>query len=156
LQKGFKEVDKDKSGDLDFAEFKALMKKELKTEMTDDTLQALFSAFDKDGSGKVDFKELATGLSLVSKGTTVEKLTILFNSYDRDGSGELDKDEVNAIFAQMKVVAKGLGRDPEKAEDFSKAVLAKLDQDGSGQISLAEWLAVGQKTPSLLTLLGAS
>jgi hypothetical protein len=41
LQKGFKEVDKDKSGDLDFAEFKALMKKELKTEMTEDSLQVL-------------------------------------------------------------------------------------------------------------------
>jgi len=38
LQKGFKEVDKDKSGDLDFAEFQALMKKELKTAMTDDSL----------------------------------------------------------------------------------------------------------------------
>lgn len=39
LQKGFKEVDKDKSGDLDIKEFKALMKKELKSEMTDETLQ---------------------------------------------------------------------------------------------------------------------
>lgn len=39
LQKGFKVVDKDKSGDLDIAEFKALMKKELKSEMTDETLQ---------------------------------------------------------------------------------------------------------------------
>ena len=116
----------------------------------------MFTAFDKDGSGKVDFKELATGLSLVSKGTTVEKLTILFTSYDRDGSGELDKTEVNAILDQMRVVAKGLGRDPEKAEDFAKAVMNKLDQDGSGQISMSEWLEVGQKTPSLLTLLGAS
>lgn len=115
----------------------------------------MFAAFDKDGSGKIDFKELATGLSLVSKGTTVEKLTILFTSYDRDGSGELDRAEVDAILAQMRAVAQGLGRDPTKTEDFAKAIIAKLDADGSGQISLDEWLTVGQKTPSLLTLLGA-
>jgi Ca2+-binding EF-hand superfamily protein len=92
---------------------------------------------------------------MVSKGTPEEKLTILFKTYDKDDSGELDKAEVNAIMDQMRVVAKSLGRDPEKAEDFAKAILAKLDADGSGQISLQEWLTVGAKTPSLLTLLGA-
>lgn len=38
LQKGFKEVDKDKSGDLDLGEFKTLMKKEMKTAMSDDSI----------------------------------------------------------------------------------------------------------------------
>lgn len=95
-------------------------------------------------------------MSLVSKGTTVEKLTILFNSYDKDASGELDKSEIEAVLGQMRAVARSLGRDETKAEDFSKAILAKLDQDGSGQISLQEWLTVGQSTPSLLTLLGAA
>lgn len=94
-------------------------------------------------------------MSLVSKGTTDEKLTILFTSYDKDGSGELDKAEVEAVLGQMRAVAQGLGRDPAKAEDFAKAIIAKLDADGSGQISLQEWVSVGQKTPSLLTLLGA-
>lgn len=94
-------------------------------------------------------------MSLVSKGSTDEKLTILFTSYDRDGSGELDKAEVEAVLAQMRSVAQGLGRDPAKTEDFAKAIIAKLDADGSGQISLQEWVSVGQKTPSLLTLLGA-
>lgn len=115
----------------------------------------LFKAFDKDGSGKIDFKELASGLSLVAKGSAEEKLRILFSAYDKDGSGQLDRDEVVAVLEQMRVVSKSLGRDPEKADDFAKAIIAKLDADGSGQISLDEWVGVGLKTPSLLTLLGA-
>jgi len=39
LQKAFKVVDKDKSGDLDFDEFKALMKKEMKSEMSEESLK---------------------------------------------------------------------------------------------------------------------
>lgn len=115
----------------------------------------MFKAFDKDGSGKIDFKELAAGLSLVSKGSAEEKLNILFKAYDKDDSGHLDKDEVNAVLEQMRTVARSLGRDPEKADDFNKAVISKLDADKSGTISLDEWVTVGLKTPSLLTLLGA-
>lgn len=93
-------------------------------------------------------------MSLIARGDVTEKLTILFTTYDKDGSGELDKVEVETILTQMRAVAQGLGRDPAKAEDFSKAVLAKLDSDGNGSITLAEWLDVGQRTPSLLILLG--
>lgn len=39
LQKAFKTVDKDKSGDLDLAEFKTLMKKEMKSEMSEDSIK---------------------------------------------------------------------------------------------------------------------
>jgi Ca2+-binding EF-hand superfamily protein len=39
LQKAFKVVDKDKSGDLDFTEFKTLMKKEMKSDMAEDSLK---------------------------------------------------------------------------------------------------------------------
>lgn len=46
LLKGFKEVDKDKSGDLDQDEFKVLMKTKMTSATTDDTIKVRMTHYD--------------------------------------------------------------------------------------------------------------
>jgi len=120
--------------------------------IADSTLDSFFTSFDGDGSGSVNFSELATALSVLSKGTAEEKLGYMFDVYDTDHSGTLDKSEVVGVMNQMKVVAEALGRDPKKIEPFIENILKKAES-GYGQIARADWLKVGQNTPSLLSLL---
>jgi len=156
LYADFKKIDKDKSGELDEAEFKNLLKTNILKGCDDATFKSMFKVFDADGSGTVSFKELATAMSLLGKGTAETKLGFLFDMYDGDKSGHLEKKEMEAIVAQMIVVAKALNRDQASANEFVKGLLAKIDKDGSGTISKEEWVQGGLRTPSLLVLLGAS
>lgn len=150
----FKAEDKDGSGELDFEEFKGVMSAHM-TDATEETLQQLFNTFDSDSSGNVSLKELMTGLDMMGNGTAEEKLGFMFDTYDDDNSGDLSTDEVQGIVAQMKTCAEALGRDPNQAESFLQGIISKLDEDGDGMITRAEWVEVGLKTPSLLLLLGA-
>jgi Ca2+-binding EF-hand superfamily protein len=70
------------SGDLDKAEFVNLMKTRMKGTPTE-VLEKLFGAFDTDNSGKISFSELATSLSVLSKGTPEEKLKVILQRLQR-------------------------------------------------------------------------
>ena len=83
---------------------------------TPEQIHALFRVFDTDGSGTISFKELATALSIISKGDNKDKLTFLFRSFDVDGSGTLTADELSLLVKQMVSVSAALGRNPGKAE----------------------------------------
>jgi diacylglycerol kinase (ATP) len=109
-----------------------------------------------DNSGTVSFKELATALSVISKGKPEEKLAYLFDVYDINGDATLDKDELNKIVEQMKTVAKELGRDEASINDFIAGLMKKIDKNGDGQVSKSEWIDGGLRSPSLLVLLGAN
>jgi len=152
LFKEFKEMDTDHSGELDPQEFKALFKTHLKG-TSDAQMQKLFQSFDSDGSGTISFQELALALSVVGKGSIQEKLEFLFNIYDADSSGTLTSDEIRVIVKEMKNVAVTLGRNEANAASFIEALISKLDPDKDGVISKADWIEIGAKTPSLLTLL---
>jgi diacylglycerol kinase (ATP) len=104
----------------------------------------------------VSFKELATALSVISKGKPEEKLAYLFDVYDINGDATLDKDELNKIVEQMKTVAKELGRDEASINDFIAGLMKKIDKNGDGQVSKDEWVQGGLRSPSLLVLLGAN
>jgi len=150
----FKDYDTDKSGDLNFSEFKKLLVGlRLFPGISDQTLEALFVSFDEDQDGTISFSEIATALSVLSKGNVQDKLAFMFDVYDIDNSGFLTKQELSVVANQMKVVAQALGRDPQKIVPFIDSVLRKADVDKDGQITKDEWLTVGASTPSLLQLL---
>merc|ERR1712232_1460579 len=122
----FQKSDADGSGELDLAEFKALMK--TKMPMTDAQYDNLFALFDADNSGTVSFKELASSLSVAGKGSLEDKLSFAFDLYDADKSGDIDSEELKEVITQMKLTAEILGR--TGTDDFIEAIVTKLDSDG--------------------------
>jgi len=147
LVKEFKEVDKDKSGELDKNEFKVVFKKHLPG-CQESYYDNLFNVFDSDHSGSISFKELLTSLACISKGSSEDKLGMLFDLYDEDHSGSLTKEEIKHLTDGMKAVARAMGQN--NVDAFIEALVKKIDKDGSGTITRKEWIEEGQKTPTLL------
>ena len=155
LKKAYKKVDKDKSGELDEQEFSEMIKvSKILTVSNDAEYDSLFKAFDADGSGTISFEEVATSFSVLSKGSPEEKLEYLFKVYDADKSNTLEKDELVLIIERMRATAAALGRDVDKSSSFIDGLMGKLDPEQTGHIPRKDWIEVGQRTPSLLLLMG--
>ncbi len=78
----------------------------------------------------------------------------MFELNDEDGNGTLNTKEIEKMINQMKAIAVALGRNIGSATNFIEGVMAKLDVNKDGNITKAEFVAGGLKTPSLLVLLG--
>lgn len=155
LKSIFKKVDKDKSGELDEQEFREMLKQSgIVKGTSENEYDSLFKAFDADGNGTISFEEVATSLSVLSKGSPEEKLSYLFDVYDADQSNTLEKDELVLIVERMRATAAALGRDVDKSSSFIDGLMGKLDPEQTGHIPRKDWIEVGQKTPSLLLLMG--
>jgi len=153
LHKEFLEMDSDKSGELDAKEFKVLFKKRMPS-ITDVQLERMFTAFDTDQSKTVNFKELVVALSVLSRGTVEDKLHFLFTLYDVDKSGFLTREEAKQLLEQVKNAVLATGVSDKAAEAFAEQVWKKLDPNADGNISHEEWVSMGKRVPSLMTLLG--
>jgi len=153
LRAAFIAADKDKSGELDRKEFKAMITKYLGN-VTPKMQDGLFDLFDADGSGTVSFSEVALALSLISSGEPKKRLEYIFSLFDKNGDGTLDKAEIEQVVERMFDVAAAMGRGNNQTKDFIKGVIVKLDASGDGVITKQEWVDKGSSTPSLLTLLG--
>ena len=63
----FKKFDKDKSGELDFAEFRKVMKIIAGEGLSDANMLKAFEECDKDGTGNIDYQEFLAGQTELKK-----------------------------------------------------------------------------------------
>lgn len=96
------------------------------------TARLLFGAFDTDSGGSIDFREFSVGMSKLTKGTLMEKITFLFDVYDEDGSGSISCKEL------LKFVQREQGELVDELK-FTEELIAALDQDGDGTVSRLEF-----------------
>ncbi|PAA60718.1 hypothetical protein BOX15_Mlig025479g2, partial [Macrostomum lignano] len=83
-----------------------------------------------------------------------QTLESLFHLFDTGDKGYLDAGEVGAIIGQMVQVAASLDWDTAELRPILTDLMWRLDSDGDGRLSLADWLRGGASSVPILPLLG--
>lgn len=98
-----KKYDADKSGQIDFGEFKKLYQEVLRDADTDPTavLRESFQAFDVDGNGFIDAAELQYVLTTLGEPLTDKEARALIASVDVNADGKLDYNEFVQLLANF-------------------------------------------------------
>ncbi|KAL6111639.1 dgka [Pungitius sinensis] len=130
-----------------------------------DFCQRLFHYFqhvERDHSGKspppegggVFLHDVSCYFSVLEEGQPREKLEFTFKLYDKDCNQLLDSSEVDRIITQMMRAADYLGWDVTELRPVLKDMMTAIDVDGSGTVTLDEWVKGGMNNVPLLVLLG--
>uniref|UniRef100_A0AAQ4RU00 Diacylglycerol kinase n=2 Tax=Gasterosteus aculeatus aculeatus TaxID=481459 RepID=A0AAQ4RU00_GASAC len=130
-----------------------------------DFCQRLFHYFqhvEHDTSGKsplpegggVFLRDVSCYFSVLEEGQPREKLEFTFKLYDKDCNQLLDSSEVDRIITQMMRAADYLGWDATELRPVLKDMMTAIDVDGSGTVTLEEWVKGGMNNVPLLVLLG--
>ncbi|XP_006793837.1 guanylyl cyclase-activating protein 2-like [Neolamprologus brichardi] len=144
------------SGLLFLHEFKRFFGVEATGEASD-YAENMFRAFDKNGDNTIDFLEFVAALNLVFRGDLERKLRWSFKVYDKDGNGCVDRNELRSIIDsiyRVKKISKDNTNDSYlTVDEVVDRILAAVDTDGDGTVSIEEFLRGAQQDPWLLNIL---
>lgn len=136
----FVESDHDKSGELSITELRGLLKRLGFVPMVD-ALEEATAEIDRDSTGEMSFPEFMELLRLIKErhGFCKEEIEVFrrgYEKFDQDGSGEMSADE-------LKLCLEWLGITP--CQDMLERLVAEVDEDLSGSLSLPEFFRAMRK-----------
>ncbi|XP_065666268.1 diacylglycerol kinase beta isoform X4 [Hydra vulgaris] len=126
----------------------------LETHVNDDAVKSPRDFNDLHLVPMIEIKEIACYLSLLEGGDVQDKLEFVFRVYDSDNNNYLDQKELESIVNQMIRVAEYLGWDTAAIQPILMDMLADMDCDADGQISIEEFIKGGMNNIPFLVLLG--
>uniref|UniRef100_A0A3B4BAZ8 EF-hand domain-containing protein n=1 Tax=Periophthalmus magnuspinnatus TaxID=409849 RepID=A0A3B4BAZ8_9GOBI len=130
LDKRFKKLDLDDSGELSVDEFMSL------PELQQNPLvQRVIDIFDKDGNGEVDFNGKSP---LTARGSLASQQEVAFRIYDMDNDGFISNGE---LFQVLKTMV-GTNVEDVQLQQIVDKTIVSADTDGDGRVSYQEFCAV--------------
>ena len=105
LQQMIREVDIDKNGTINFAEFLSMMKIKIRT-IVDlrKKISEMFQTFDVDGDGAITGEELKLVLERLGGNLTEEQTEVIIKRYDDNGDGVVSLDEFLTIVEEIMIM----------------------------------------------------
>lgn len=91
-------LDKDKSGDIDFAEFTELMLSSTEKKDSKEDILHVFHLFDQDGQGKITLQSLRRVADELGETVSDDELRKMIGAADTNEDGAISKEEFLAIF----------------------------------------------------------
>lgn len=88
-----READTDKNGSIEFEEFKTIISKKMKPEISEDELREAFKVFDRDNSGKISVEELRWAMANLGEKMTNEQIDDMMKVADKNKDGHIDYSE---------------------------------------------------------------
>lgn len=134
----FKSIDKDKGGAIEIEEFNAYFRLP-RSPFAD----RAFNAMDRDGSKEIDFREFVSCIWNFCSLTKSGLMVFAFLLYDADMSKSLERGE-------LALLLRDVWGEHWQSNPRAMYLLAKIDADDSGEVSLPEWIVACKKHPLLL------
>ncbi|ESN99299.1 hypothetical protein HELRODRAFT_66963, partial [Helobdella robusta] len=108
----------------------------------------VFNTFDQDHSETISFEEFVMGLSLLLRGTMLEKLQWVFSLYDVNRDGVITSEEMQMVVSSVyDIMGKFCSSkiDDTVIKNHVDALFEKLDVDRDGVISFDEFIDTCRK-----------
>ncbi|KAL4703731.1 hypothetical protein ACJJTC_016738 [Scirpophaga incertulas] len=106
------------------------------------------------GEGALRFEAWARGLSVLLKGTEVERMNHCFAVYDLNADGYITRDEMFTLLKNSLLKQPGDEDPDEGVRELVELVLKKLDVDKDGRVSPEDYKQAVQQEPLLLEAFG--
>ncbi|XP_054724891.1 calsenilin-like [Uloborus diversus] len=114
----------------------------------------VFKVCDQQKNGTITFEDFLTGLSMMTRGATIDKLRWTFRLYDIDGDGRISRDEMREIINSIYLM---LGKyiepsvDEDTATQHADKVFRRLDLNQDGYVTFDEFLDTCQKDENIIS-----
>ena len=112
---------------------------------TDNEFRDIYTVFSDISVGKVNVRELLLALNNFTGCTKPQRINFCFFLFDADQSGEIGSDELVQILQ-----ASHLSADIEAVKKKALSILSNADHDGTGSISLEEFIVISNRFPNIL------
>ncbi len=113
LKKMVSDVDTDGSGQIEFAEFLAMMTGKMGEKDSREDIEKVFKLFDDDNTNKISFRNLARVAEELGENIDDEELQDMIKQADRDGDGEINIDEFYRIMKKKGNFLEDLSSDDD-------------------------------------------
>lgn len=115
-------------------------------------IDSLFHLFDTQGLDKIEFSEIASGVSILCRGSRRDKIQAAFALFDYNGDGVISLDEITQYFSSVfrllyailprKAFEEfGVSSTSELAHLTAEQAMTEADLDGDGKLTLEEFQA---------------